>query len=65
MFYTLFFIEKQIDEHIGGGVTHSARVVHSTSHLDVTLRERPSLCPYVSFPDVLYVPASVERNLYV
>ena len=46
-------------------ITHSARVVHRTSHSDVTSRGRPALGPYVSFPDVLYVPASVERHSYV
>ena len=35
-------------------LTHSARVVHSTSYSDVT--SRPSLGPYVSFLDVLLRP---------
>ena len=34
-------------------VSHSARVVHSTSYSDVTSRGRPALGPYESFPDVL------------
>ena len=41
--------------------THSARVVHSTSYSDVTLRGRPNLGPNESFPDVLLRP-SVRRT---
>ena len=37
-------------------ITHSARVVHSTSYSDVTSRGRPNLGPYVSCPDVLLRP---------
>ena len=40
----------------------SARVVHSTSHSDVTLKGRPTSDPYESFPGVSYVLASIERN---
>ena len=45
-------------------LSHSARVVHSTSHSVVTLRERPTLGPYESFPDVLLRPG-VRRTYLV
>ena len=45
--------------------SHSATVVHRTSHSDVTWKERPNLGPYKSFWTSFYVPASVQRNLYV
>ena len=45
--------------------THSAGVVHSTSHSVVMLRGRPTLGPYESFRMSFYVPASIEHNLYV
>ena len=44
--------------------THSARVVHSTSLSDATLRGRPTLGPYESFPDVLLRPV-VRRTSFV
>ena len=44
-------------------VSHSARVVHSTSFSDVTSRGWPNLGPFVSFPDVLLRPG-VRRTLF-
>ena len=51
-----------MSEFDAAGTPHSERVVHSTSHSDVTLRGRPSFGPYVSLPDVLLRPG-VRRNL--
>ena len=43
--------------------SHLARVVHSTSYSDLTLRGRPTFGPYESNSDALFCP--VKRNLYV
>ena len=45
-------------------LSHSARVVHSASHSNVTLRGRPTSCPYESFQDVVLRPG-VRRTQFV
>ena len=43
--------------------SHSAMVVHSTSHSDLTFRGRPTLGPHKSLPDVI-VRLGVRRTQF-